>query len=192
MNSEKKTDKRVLYTKRAIRESFLKLLDEKPIEKISVTEICQLAGINRGTFYTHYSDAYDLRDSIEEEMAEIIRESFSDLKVNGHLLSPTATFEVVRQNREIFSILSSPYCNTRMLSDFIRQYVDHYIGEHAALIGELGTEKLELLKCMVTAAVGAAVKCWFDSDMESEPGYMANAIETLCMRGLMGFLEDGL
>ena len=52
MSSPKKTDRRVKYTKQAIRDSFLKLLSEKPIEKISVTEICREAEINRGTFYS--------------------------------------------------------------------------------------------------------------------------------------------
>lgn len=189
---QKRVDRRVLYTKRAIRESFLELLDKKPIEKISVTEICRLAGINRGTFYTHYSDAYDLRDSIEAEMVAIIRDSFGDIKKNGHLLSPTATFELVRENRDVFAILSSPYCDDHMLSDFIRQYVDYYINEHAALISEVDERKLELLKRMVTSAVGSAVKYWFSTDMDGEPGYMANVIETLCMRGIMGFLEEGL
>ena len=56
----KKEDRRVRYTKQAIRDGFLRLLAEKPIEKISVTEICREADINRGTFYAHYSDPYVL------------------------------------------------------------------------------------------------------------------------------------
>ena len=62
MSSPKKTDRRVKYTKQAIRDSFLKLLSEKPIEKISVTEICREAEINRGTFYSHYTNPYDLSE----------------------------------------------------------------------------------------------------------------------------------
>ena len=46
----KKEDRRVRYTKQAIRDGFLTLLSRKPIEKISVTEICREADINRGTF----------------------------------------------------------------------------------------------------------------------------------------------
>ena len=47
---EKKQDARVRYTKMMIRNSLLELLRTKPIAKITVTEICEMAGINRATF----------------------------------------------------------------------------------------------------------------------------------------------
>ena len=67
MNAMKKEDRRVRYTKLAIRESFLALLSEKPIEKISVTEICKRADINRGTFYSHYDDIYSVAEFIHSQ-----------------------------------------------------------------------------------------------------------------------------
>ena len=51
-----------------IRRAFTTLLRQKPIQSISVKELCELAEINRGTFYAHYTDIYDLRDQIEQEM----------------------------------------------------------------------------------------------------------------------------
>ena len=52
---EKKTDRRILKTKRALRESLLYLLKEQPIQKISVSRLCEKSDINRSTFYTYYS-----------------------------------------------------------------------------------------------------------------------------------------
>ena len=52
---EKKTDRRILKTKRALRESLLYLLKEQPIQKISVSRLCEKSHINRSTFYTYYS-----------------------------------------------------------------------------------------------------------------------------------------
>ena len=62
-----KTDLRVQLTKKMIRETFLDLLKEKPLSKITVKEICEKAQINRGTFYKHYYDTYDLMEQLEDE-----------------------------------------------------------------------------------------------------------------------------
>lgn len=67
---EKKQDARVRYTKMMIRNSLLELLSTKPIAKITVTEICERAGINRATFYAHYSDPSDLLHGLESEIIE--------------------------------------------------------------------------------------------------------------------------
>lgn len=71
-------DLRVRYTRMVIEESFLKLLQEKPVSKITVTEICQLAHINRGTFYKHYPDVPGLLEAMEEELFEQIEEAFGN------------------------------------------------------------------------------------------------------------------
>ena len=54
----KEQDNRVRVTKILIRHAFLQLLKEKPLQSITVRELCQNAGINRGTFYTHYPVSY--------------------------------------------------------------------------------------------------------------------------------------
>ena len=53
-------DLRVIKTQRAIHDAFLSLLRTKPLAKISVTELARIAEINKGTFYLHYRDIYDL------------------------------------------------------------------------------------------------------------------------------------
>lgn len=55
-----KSDQRTRLTKMLIRKAFTELLREKPVQNITVKELCQTAGINRGTFYSHYTDIYDL------------------------------------------------------------------------------------------------------------------------------------
>ena len=52
-NRPMKNDLRVRYTQKVIQEAFWKILKEKPLAKITVKEICDLAEINRGTFYKH-------------------------------------------------------------------------------------------------------------------------------------------
>ena len=69
----KKTDKAEdmsNYTKQALGESLKKLLSEKPLNKITVTEIVNDCGLNRMTFYYHFQDIYDLLEWVCVEDAE--------------------------------------------------------------------------------------------------------------------------
>ena len=52
----KRTDARVRYTQHVLKESFLMLLRDKPVNRITVKEVCELAELNRATFYAHYSN----------------------------------------------------------------------------------------------------------------------------------------
>ena len=65
-------DRRVIRTKKMIRSALAELIEEKGFNNISITDITTRADINRGTFYLHYDDKYDLLRKIEEEvMAEL-------------------------------------------------------------------------------------------------------------------------
>jgi AcrR family transcriptional regulator len=90
----KKIDRRTQYTQSVIKEAFIQLLQKMPVEKISVTEICKIAEINRGTFYIHYQDPYDVLKQIESEYGNKIVNSIRQLWEDGRyhndlaLLSP--------------------------------------------------------------------------------------------------------
>ena len=59
-----KTDARKRYTQMVLKQSLLKLLKEKPVNRITVKEVCELAQLNRATFYAHYSDCFALLGSL--------------------------------------------------------------------------------------------------------------------------------
>ena len=65
-------------TKNNLRIAFWSLYAQKPIEKISIKEITELAGYNRGTFYLYYNDVYDLLHQIEEEILGKITDVLND------------------------------------------------------------------------------------------------------------------
>lgn len=54
------TDLRVIKTRESIEQAFLALLGKKPLNKISIVELAREARINKGTFYLHFTDLYDL------------------------------------------------------------------------------------------------------------------------------------
>ena len=72
-------DIRIEKTERAIKQAFMELRAEKPVEKIRVKELCDHACINKSTFYAHYQDIYALATAIEEELVEAVVESLPRL-----------------------------------------------------------------------------------------------------------------
>ena len=67
---DKKMDRRILKTKRAIYNAFVELLSEKEINHITITDISKKADINRKTFYNYYSDIYEVMEEIENMMVD--------------------------------------------------------------------------------------------------------------------------
>ena len=73
-------DLRQKKTLAAIRTAFLELLGKKPLEKITVKELCALACINKSTFYSHYEDIYALSEAMEQETVASIISGIDHLK----------------------------------------------------------------------------------------------------------------
>ena len=94
----RKSDARVRYTQRVLKESFLSLLREKPVNKITVKEVCELAELNRATFYAHYSDCFALMESIEQELLDAFGQSLR--LIDGFDVSAliAALYTMVEQN----------------------------------------------------------------------------------------------
>jgi len=65
--STEKIDRRILKTKRAIRNALAGLLATKELSEITIREIADAADINRKTFYSYYRDVYQIVDEIENE-----------------------------------------------------------------------------------------------------------------------------
>ena len=67
-------DIRIEKTQKAIKNAFLELRSRKNLEKITVRELCELARINKSTFYSHYEDIYALAETMESDtITEVIR-----------------------------------------------------------------------------------------------------------------------
>lgn len=83
-----KTDARVRYTRMRIKDAFLACLAEKPVSKITVKEICDMAEINRATFYKHYADPFDLLDKLEDEALAWLEKAIGEDKFQQGALLP--------------------------------------------------------------------------------------------------------
>ena len=76
-------------TRKAIKESFMLLLNQKPLSKITVKEIVANCGINRNSFYYHYSDIPTLLEEILIEKADAIFKP----EINGNILCRAAVLQ---------------------------------------------------------------------------------------------------
>lgn len=72
-------DLRIVKTRGVIREAFLELRSKNALEKIKVNKLCEMAVINKTTFYKHYQDVYALSDEIEDETMASIMGSFEHM-----------------------------------------------------------------------------------------------------------------
>lgn len=82
-------DLRVKRTRSSIINAFLQLRAKKPLERVSVKELSELAGINKATFYLHYRDIYDLSNQLENEVFERI---FRSIEHPDAVISDTHLF----------------------------------------------------------------------------------------------------
>lgn len=77
-----------IRSKRLIRQTFMELLKEKDLEKITVTDIIKRADINRGTFYAHYQDVRAVIEQIENEIIAKMLEFLGEFRHKNFFQNP--------------------------------------------------------------------------------------------------------
>jgi len=115
----RKSDARVRYTQRVLKESFLFLLQKKPVNKITVKEVCELAELNRATFYAHYSDCFALMAEIEQELLDAFEQSLRLIEGFDVSMLISAIYTMIEQNEDACRVLifngASPSILSRMI-----------------------------------------------------------------------------
>ena len=107
-------DRRVKYTVAVLKDALAQSLKSEHVSKISVKSLCELADINRSTFYAHFDDQYALLHYVEQEALDNIKrylegQDFSDKRpVSFQILA--RILEYVRENAELFKALLSENC----------------------------------------------------------------------------------
>ena len=134
MNKSGTDNRSVRNTKRRLREGLLRLLEEKPINEISVKELTELVDVNRGTFYFHYQDIYDLLRDMEQEFFTQFDRTLSG---NKPLLNEDgfpffdaegapylhAVFSFVDANRDFCRIMLSPHGDMKFV-ELVKNRID--------------------------------------------------------------------
>ena len=92
---EKKPDRRVLKTKKAIRNALAQLLAEKELEEITVKEVADTADINRKTFYNYYAGVHQVIDEIENEIISTFDQAIREVDACRDIKNPYTFFEKI-------------------------------------------------------------------------------------------------
>jgi len=96
-------------TKQLIRNTFSKLvMEKKEIAKITVAELVKRADINRGTFYNHYDNIYNVAEDLENEVIQVLVESSYGFNSLEELYQYFDTvIEYLKNNEEMYKMLLS-------------------------------------------------------------------------------------
>ena len=161
-------DARVRYTKKVIRDCFLELLRDKELDKITVTELCSNAQINRATFYKYYDNPHDLLKKLEQEQldhlaqrvrVEAKKRPFSYLHV---ILSD------ILDNRDLYLMIFEKSGD----DSFRRQILDVCYEENMEVIREtfpaLSPARQEWLYYFVAEGCNGILQRWLE-DGEKQP-----------------------
>ena len=134
VNKSGADNRSVRNTKRRLREGLLRLLEQKPINEISVKELTELVDVNRGTFYFHYQDIYDLLRDMEQDFFEnfdrtLSSENRSALDAGRFAFDSEGTpylhaiFSFIDDNRDFCRIMLSPHGDMQFV-ELVKRRVD--------------------------------------------------------------------
>ena len=181
-------DARVRYTRMVIENSFLELLQEKPVAKVTVTEICSKAQINRATFYKHYLDVPDLLSRLEENLFDSIRASFADenVKLRSFLIK---MMHYTRDNQQRFLLLGGENGDPNLMTKtFLVCYESAYPLMAQNMPGLTENEK-QMLYRYLSHGAGAVLTWWIQNGMKSPPEEVADFIlgaSSITAEGIQG------
>lgn len=186
----KNVDHRVRLTKQMIRDTLVPLMKEYPIAKISIKMLCDRAGINRGTFYAHYADVYDLLDQIQKEIIEELSPHVSGSAFSEQTKLTVKALEQIlnyaKSNAELFEVLLSEN------GDFAFQREIMLLAQEKNIqtlrhMKHLQTNVSEYLQYFVVNGALSVIRKWFADGMKESVPEMAELCSTLLFKGLSGF-----
>lgn len=173
----KRVDRRIKYTKMVIKQALFELMEKKPLNKITVTDICERADINRGTFYKYYSDPYNLLLQLENEL-------FLDIeKIFQKSLSVVTNYDFLMQILE-YTAKNSTLCKILFVThgdkDFIQRILqlahDKTIMEYRESAPDATVESLEMLYIFISNGIVGITQNWIQNDMKQDPKEIAALI----------------
>lgn len=187
-------DHRARVTTMLIRRAFTELLRQKPLQSISVKELCLRAGIHRGTFYAHYTDMMALLRSMEEELLAEFQQALAPLlEENGSTLAPvTITAEIfrcLRNNADICAVTLGEYGDKEFALRLINLGRERCVESYTRYFATATPKQLEYFYAFVSAGCIGLLEKWFADGMVASAQEMAEITESMIVYG-MGFLRN--
>ena len=178
-------DRRVIKTKQVIRDSFFRLMKDKPMEKITVSDIIRSADINRSTFYFYYDDIFDMIEQINNEIfdyfnKEIVSTSFKFSGYEDYEKYIERYLVFCTENVELCRFITTNGCNND-LANRIRKSIEAVIPNSAAVFDK--NESEYYLTTFAISAILYTILEWIDDQMQVPPSEMARFLTEIYVFG---------
>ncbi len=176
-------DARTRYTKMMIRKCFIELLKEQPVTKITVKRICEMAEINRATFYKYYGDAFDLLDQIEKELLEelddVVHIRIADINPDNIFDFLIPLLQFVSEKKDDFMTIGSENGDRQFAPRIFNTFYKNATFLIEKYFPHLTPSQHKQLFFFYAHGFGGILHCWIKDGMKESPEEMAAFMETL-------------
>ena len=187
-------DSRVRRTKKLIRQGLITLAKNKSISKITVKELTDCVEINRGTFYLHYKDVYDLVENIEEELYSEFDEKISSVSSEELLKNPLDICESFcahfYEHMELYGVLLGQYGDAQFSYKLGELLNDKVYELFKKIFPSMNKTKFDLAYNYGKFGYVGLLSAWFNDHSEWTPRQIAEMWLHLTTLGLWGILGD--
>lgn len=192
MEQAKKEDRRIRYTRLALRQSLLELMRSRPIDKITVKEVCAHADINRGTFYAHFSSPYDLLQQIENELYAELGHSLAETPLRSGALSALLVelFGLIAKNEDLCRILFSEYGDKVFLRRIVDIARDKCMEEWHVQMPSVDRGTLDQLYTFIATGSVSLIQLWIQNGMTEPPETLAVLLNRISQGVLQSVSES--
>lgn len=185
----KKEDRRVRMTKKIITESLIELLQTHPISKISVKMLCETADINRSTFYSHYTDQYDLLKKIQLDAVSEVRHYISNKRftLDREEVTVPALIHILnyaKANRTMLTVLLGENSDSTFQNELLLLAREQTQEEFVSPTSSSAHRYLEIY---MIAGVVSALREWLNNGCKEDVESMSITLATLLFQGIGGF-----
>ena len=189
----KKPDRRVLKTKRAIRNALAQLLVEKELDEITVKDVADTADINRKTFYNYYTGIHQVIDEIKSGIVFTFDQAIREVDARRDIKKPYTFFEkitaILNQDLDFYSHLfrmrgnlSLSYKITTLLETKI---LTSFLQEHSC-----DPQEAEIFVEYAVWGMMAVYESWFNSQRSTPLEEISQKLSVVCVYGLAGLLRE--
>lgn len=193
MNKKGDENRSVRHTKEKLQKSLIALLEEKQITQITVKELCTLADVNRGTFYCHYTDIYDMLAQMESAFFTAFEEifaacpgtSYSARLTKNYLL---AIFSFTYENRDFCRVLLGPNGDMAFVERMKRFVYDKCCTYWRTLNPQIDRRKYDSFNAFVINGCVGILANWLDGDTEESPEKVADAAAKIVSSSIRAYI----
>ncbi len=185
----RESDRRVRYTKMVLRESLLSILQKKPVSRISVTEVCEAAGLNRGTFYAHYADPYELLTKIENDLHQELEEALATDRAGGDTDALLVNIMgVLDRNRDMCRVILGENGGTQFLNRILGMAREFFMRTWTCKKG-IPEGTADYIYRYLSAGSIDVVRHWLLNDDKRPLDDVARIISSICKSIVNAYME---